>query len=117
MALLNDFYEFKGSVRTTGSPLDLATGGSATIQETYLIENLSPEDAAVLVSTDGGTTWTAVPAGEQLSVLTALGAGPTVRLAGNGPIYRAISIRDPNVTPHEYLHRVRVSPLHSAKVV
>ena len=116
MALLNDFYEFKGSVRTTASPLILATGGSATIQESYTIENLSPEDAAVLVSTDGGTTWIAVPAGETLSVLTALGAGPDIRLAGNGPIYRVIPVHSPDAAIPEYLHRVRVSPLHSSKV-
>lgn len=116
MALLNDFYEFKGSVRTTASPLTLVSGGSASIQETYEIENLSPDDGHVLVSTDAGVSWLDVPAGETLSVFTALTPGATVLIAGNGPLYRVLPVNYPTVTPHEYLYRVKVSPLHSAKV-
>lgn len=116
MALLNDFYEFKGSVYTTASPLVLTSGGSTSIQETYEIANLSPDDGHVLVSVDGGTSWLDVPAGETLSVFTALTAGATVRLAGTGPLYRVIPLRDPTAPIPEYLYRVKVSPLHSAKV-
>mgnify|MGYP003559485813 FL=1 len=116
MALISGFQEFLGSVYTQASPLTLTTGGSASIQETYEIENQSSAGSTIVLSVDGGTTWIALPEGQKITVLTQVTATPTIKLAGTGPVYRFLSVRS-DVTNTEIRYRVRISAGHSARVV
>lgn len=116
MASAAGFHTFLGSVATTASPLVLDTGGTTTVQETYEVANLS-NDAAIQVSNDGGSTWRGVPPGQSLRVFTQLAAAPKIRLAGTGAVVVAPSLRNPTAPLREYQYRVKVSALHSAKVV
>lgn len=115
MASAAGFHTFLGSAVTTSAPLVLDTGGTTNVQETYEVANYS-NDAAVLVSNDG-STWHGLPPRQSMRVLTNLGAAPKIRLAGTGPVHVAPSLRDGAAPIREYQYRVKISALHSAKVV